>query len=234
MPRVLDAIRDALATLFPVRCAGCGRADRGVCAECRAALQAFRPEVTPLSSGDALPLATVAEYDARMQRLVDSFKERGRADVAAALGPLLRRAIAAVVQGAAAPAGGRTVGEFTTGSIALIPVPSSRAARARRGYDHVPLLLERAVPDARPVRALAHVRRILDQAGLGVSAREQNVAGSMRAHESLAGVTCIVIDDVVTTGATLREAVRALRAVGAVPIGAAAIARVPRRIDAKP
>ena len=232
MPRVLDAIRDALATLFPVRCAGCGRADRGVCAECRRALQGLGAMVTPLTPSDALPLATAAEYDTRMQQLIDSFKERGRADVASVLGPLLRKSIAAVVQSAATDSAG-AAGDLTAGSIALIPVPSSRAARARRGYEHVPLLLERAMPDARPVRALTHARRIRDQAGLGVSAREENLAGSMRAHESLHGVTCIVVDDVVTTGATLREAVRALRAVGAMPIGAAAIARVPRRIVAQ-
>ena len=213
------AVQDALATLFPVDCAGCGRADRGVCDECRAALAAARPRLERLEGGPLL--ATAAGYDERMQRLVDAYKERGRADVAGVLGPLLRAAIAALV------ASGGAAGD-APGSLVLVPIPSTRAARARRGYDHVPLLLQRALPAAPIVAGLALTRRVRDQSTLTVEERDRNLAGALAAHPSLAGRRAVLVDDVVTSGATLREAARALRAAGAQPLGAAAVARVPR------
>jgi len=218
------ALRDALATLFPVRCAGCGRDDRGVCDECRAALRRPRPRAERLvardAAGGALELVTATGYDERMRRLLDAYKERGRADVAAVLAPLLRTALAALVAG--------RPGTPAPGSLLLVPVPSSRAARARRGYDHVPLLLQRAVPRAPVVSALRHARRVRDQSALGVAERERNLAGALVAHPSVAGRRVVLVDDVVTTGATLLEAARALRAAGAHPVGAIAVARVPR------
>ena len=66
---------------------------------------------------------------------------------------------------------------------------------------------------------------------LGVADRERNVAGSMRLRPAderrIAGRTVLLVDDVVTTGATLREAARALTAAGARVLGAAAVASTP-------
>jgi predicted amidophosphoribosyltransferase len=78
-------------------------------------------------------------------------------------------------------------------------------------------------------RLLAIARVAADQRGLDRAARRRNVENSLRARD-VAGLRIVVIDDVVTTGATLEEAARALRAGGAEVIGAATIASTARRI----
>lgn len=218
-----SAIRDALATLFPVECAGCGAPDRGVCDACRTALAAGAARVARLDGG--VRLATANEYDARLARLMSAYKERGRADAAAVLGARLRGAIGLI----AMDAGGDRAGapERGRGRLVVVPVPSRRAAIAKRGYDHLAFLVEHALPRAGAAMVLRHTRAVRDQAGLGVDARRANLAGALAAHPRIAGARCIVVDDVVTTGSTAREAVRALEAAGAEVLGVAAIARVP-------
>lgn len=79
------------------------------------------------------------------------------------------------------------------------------------------------------VQALQHRRRVADQAGLNASDRAANLAGALQARFDLRGQRVIVVDDVITTGATLAEAARALRAAGAEVPAAAVIAATSRR-----
>jgi predicted amidophosphoribosyltransferase len=107
---------------------------------------------------------------------------------------------------------------------------------AERGGDHVRRLARRAgsrvgfrvAPDV-----LALARPKLDSAGLDAVSRARNLAGAFAARPApgrpTGGATAIVVDDVVTTGATLREAARALRAAGWRVTGAAVVAATPRR-----
>lgn len=81
------------------------------------------------------------------------------------------------------------------------------------------------------VRALEHRRRVADQAGLSASDRAANLSGAMRARFDLSGRRVIVLDDVITTGATLAEAARALREAGAEVSAAAVVAATARRIS---
>lgn len=213
------AIADAIATLFPVRCAGCDAPDRGICRDCREALAVAHPQ-TEAFADDAL-VATATEYDQRMQRLVDAYKERGRTDVAAVLAPLLRLSVAEIVANRWDAAAAE--------ELLLVPVPSSRGAIARRGYDHLLLLAQHALPGVRVVEALRPVRPVRDQSPLDRGERERNLSGALVAHPDVSGRRCVVVDDLVTSGATAREAIRALRAAGAHPLGVAAIARVALR-----
>jgi predicted amidophosphoribosyltransferase len=90
-------------------------------------------------------------------------------------------------------------------------------ARAARGH------LVRLGVDVVVTQALAYRRTTEDQAGLGAAARAANLAGAfrVRAGRLPAGRDVVVIDDILTTGATVAEAVRVLSEEGRRPIGAA-------------
>lgn len=77
-------------------------------------------------------------------------------------------------------------------------------------------------------RVLDHRRRVADQAGLSAAERAANLSGALRARFDLRGLRLIVVDDVMTTGATLAEAARALRSAGAEVPAAAVIAATAR------
>lgn len=151
----------------------------------------------------------------------------------------------AVGRGPGGAAGARAVVAAPAVACVLVPVPSRRAAAIRRGGDPARRLAVAATAalaacgvEAVCRDALRHVRAVADQAGLGAAARAANLAGALavrsaRTAASLAAlardVPVIVVDDVVTTGATLTEAARALRAAG-IPVAAAAVvAATPRR-----
>jgi len=204
-----NALLDALGILLPVDCAGCSAPDRGLCAECAAALV---PDPTVRAVG-AVRVWTGVRYELVARRVILALKEEGRTDVARALA----RPLAAALQRARAEAGA---------SAELVAVPTSRAAYRRRGYDPVRLLLRRAGHDAAPVLRVA--RRSRDQKSLGVAERAENRAGAFVATRRLDGRTFVVVDDVLTTGATLADAVRAIEAAGGAVVGAATLAFTPR------
>jgi predicted amidophosphoribosyltransferase len=117
----------------------------------------------------------------------------------------------------------------------LVPVPSRPGAVRVRGRDHVGELARAAARglaavgvDAEVVPALRHVRATADQSGLDAAARAANLRGALglRRQQSggLSGRAVVVVDDLVTTGATLAEAARALRAGGVEPVAVAAVA----------
>ena len=216
------ALADALALLLPTECGGCGAPDRAVCGRCRARLAAS-PVAVPLPrapgaspAGQRIPVWAALEYDGVVPRLLSALKERGRTDVARALAEPLGAAARAAIAAQA-------------GDVALLPVPSSRRAMRARGYDPVRLLLRRAGAGVPVVAGLRVVRRTRDQAGLAAADRERNLRGALRGRRSLRGRRVLIVDDVLTTGATLREAARAAEAAGGIVLGAVVLARVQRR-----
>ncbi|MCR2818106.1 phosphoribosyltransferase family protein [Microbacterium sp. zg.Y1090] len=206
-PSVRDALAAALALAFPTWCAGCDDPDTALCADCRAALAPPRLILHRRLGG--LDVHSALEFDGVAARVLRAFKEEGRTTLATALAPALAAALG-------------SCGEST----AVVPVPSTAAAVRRRGYRPVELLARRA--GARPWRLLRVVRASADQRGLTRAARAQNVAGSLEAAPAAAGRRVVLVDDVVTTGATLAEAARALRAAGAQVVAAATVAATPR------
>ena len=208
----MDLLLDALAILFPVDCAGCGAPDRSVCRECRAALGP--PLQTQLPG---LLVASACVYDGVVRELVLALKEGGRTDVAAALAA------------AVAPLLGAASGAL---DCELALVPSSREARRRRGYDPVALLVTRAGYRVRPVLRVA--RETAAQKTLDIAGRADNSAGSLESLADLSGRRFVVVDDVLTTGATLKEASRALLEAGAEVIGAVTLAATPRLFPSNP
>ncbi len=203
-PAWADHLRDAWAVLFPVECAGCGADDRSLCVACLAALL---PDVTLRAVG-GLRVHTALLYEGRVRRVILAYKEQGRTDAASALSRALAAAVAAAT--ATAPAA------------ELLCIPPSRAAYRRRGYDPVGLLVRRA--GLRSVRGLRHGRRTATQKSLGLEQREENLRGAFVARRRLDGRSFVLVDDILTSGATLAEAERAVCRAGGVVIGAATVA----------
>jgi predicted amidophosphoribosyltransferase len=171
------------------------------------------------------PVHAAAAYDGVARALLVAHKER-----AAPLGGVLGLLLAASVSSAAPP----------SGPLVLAPVPSSRAAVRRRGRDPLLELTRRAAGAVRAAgrpTAVAQIMRlqrgVRDQAGLGAADRAANLSGALTVTAALqqvaADAALVVVDDVLTTGATLAEAARCLRAAGRPPAAAAVIAATVRR-----
>ncbi|SHF84155.1 Predicted amidophosphoribosyltransferases [Jatrophihabitans endophyticus] len=209
------AFGDLVDLVLPRRCVGCDAPSAVLCPACRPRTPAF---AVP---GHGIALHAGAGYDAAVRRAVIAYKERGRRDLAAALALLLAAALRALAPPPDA---------------VLIGPPSAAAVAAARGGDHVLRLARRAGRRTGLVVApavLRPTRAVLDSAGLGVAEREHNLRGSLAAGPPR-GRPAVLVDDVVTTGATLREAGRALRARGWTVVGAAVVAATPRRVLAEP
>jgi predicted amidophosphoribosyltransferase len=167
---------------------------------------------------------------------VNAFKEQGRAELARPLGAALALAVATVASAASVDR-----------PVLLVPVPSSAAALRARGRDHVGELTRRAVAELRaaglPVgeaRLLRRRGRVRDSAGLSAAARRANLAGSFEVDPTVAplrGALLVLVDDVVTSGATLTEAAAELssgRGPDEAPVLAAVVAATPRRPTVDP
>ncbi|HET9498770.1 MAG TPA: ComF family protein [Marmoricola sp.] len=212
-------------------CVVCHAPGRLLCPACRTALPSTATPVAPTPSPAGLaPCRAVGEYDGPLRALVLAHKEERAFALAAHLGRLLATAVAGL--------------PGVEATRLLVPVPSRAAVVRRRGHD--PMLrvcrvaaatLRRDGQDARVVRLVRQHRATADQAGLDAVHRAANLAGSMvvdartlrRLARSGARVQAVVCDDVLTTGATAREAQRALEGVGVVVGGIACVAATRRR-----
>ena len=118
----------------------------------------------------------------------------------------------------------RTLGE---GPI-LVPVPLHPSRGAERGFNQADLL---AAAVARPLglRVIGGLVRLRDtppQTGLSAAARRRNVAGAFQSSRRFTGLDVVLVDDVLTTGATARACAKALRRAGARRVGLLTAARV--------
>jgi len=209
-----DAILDAWAVVSPVQCAGCGAEDRSLCSSCRGAL-AGAPTVRRV--GD-VEVHSALEYGAVVRGAIIAFKQHGRIDIAGALAAPFARSLDAAISAATRCT--------RVDRIELALVPTSAAAWRRRGYDPVRLVVVRA--GFRPRRILRSTRSRAVQKSLGRAERSRNLVGAFVARGDLSGRQFIVVDDILTSGATITEAVRAVRAAHGEVVGAATIAFTPR------
>lgn len=178
---------------------------------------AGRPVSRELEPGFAVWAGT--EYTDVARRAILALKNDQRTDVSSFLARVLLPAIDAAVDAMPVePAAG--------GVVTLAALPSTRAAFRRRGYRPVDVVVSRT--PFRLEHPLAWRRQPGDQIGLGITARQANLAGALRVKRPVAGRTFLLVDDVVTTGETLREARRAVVESGGVVGGAAVIAATPR------
>lgn len=231
--RLAGGLAAAAGLVLPGRCGGCGQAGERWCPTCRAA--ARRPVGAPLpAAGAGTPRCWAATpCDGPVRAAVTAHKDGGRDDLRVHLAALLALAVHRALAEDDRLRAGRRAGQ----PVLLVPVPASGRAHRRRGGDPVQALVDTAAArlgdDAvTVVHALRHTRGVADQTGLDRTARAANLAGALAVDPGAAGrvrgASCIVLDDVVTTGATLAEAARALRAAGVGHVVAAAVAATPR------
>jgi len=239
----LSSVAAGLADLIlPRQCAGCGAdaAPRGVCRDCVADLAALRPHPTrPQPSPVGLPpCAALGDYDGALRGLILAYKERGRHPLARPLGRLLASVVASLLP--AVPVSGAAAGA----AVVLVPIPDTPAAARARHGDHLWRLARPAAARLREAGIPVHLARPLragarpDSAGLDRAARAASARTSLRPRPRRAAslrrrlvarpASVILLDDVVTTGATLAAATARLTAAG-IPVSGAAVLAATRR-----
>ncbi|MFK4116331.1 ComF family protein [Streptomyces longwoodensis] len=219
--------------VLPTGCAGCGRARGVLCAGCREALGGAVPRrVRPVPEPPGLPAVfAAAPYGDAVRAVLLAHKERG------ALG--LGRELGVALAGAVWVGVGEGRGEGPTPAalplprprplplppllpLLLVPVPSAPAAVRSRGHDPTRRIalaaagvLRRAGRPARVAAVLRQGRRVSDQAGLDSRQRRENLRGALVVAPGgarvLADGPVVLVDDLMTTGASLAEAARAVR-----------------------
>jgi predicted amidophosphoribosyltransferase len=201
--------------LLPLRCAGCDARGAALCPLCRHAIDPGAVPPTPLHHPDCpAPIHALGDYQGRLRTALLAFKERDRRDLAAPFGEFLAESLLRIPD--VAPA--------RDGTWWLVPAPSRAAAARRRGGSHL-LRLARSTAAALALRgqqaavapALRFAPGVRDSVGLDRAARAANLAGRVRLRSVAAppvGTPVILLDDIVTTGATATACVRELNHAG--------------------
>jgi ComF family protein len=194
-------------------CPGCATAAAepgACCAACRARPRPFDAAFVPY------------RYEFPLVELIHRFKYRGQLSLSRILGTLLARRL----------------GERGRGRVdAILPVPLHPAREARRGYNQA---RELAVFVADALRLPLHdglarrIRNTEEQAALPAIVRAANVRGAFEVRSSVPPLSVAIVDDVLTTGATVAELARALRAAGCRHIEIWAVARAAGGDGAQP
>jgi predicted amidophosphoribosyltransferase len=202
--------------LFPSRCIGCSKLGISICSDCRRDwhLHIYNREIEVL--GSIYPVLSAVQYSPIASRVLLSAKESQIAAADLLIAKALRHSLKFFIN--------------RYGKGTLISVPSRKSAVRKRGRDFLNTLttdigLDLEVSTASP---LSHHRKVRDQSQLNIAQRSQNISGAFAVSPQFATLTSpgniapnlIVIDDLITTGATLTEAIRALRTAGFTVLGA--------------
>lgn len=201
-----DALLDAVALVLPVDCVGCGAPDRALCLGCRRRLSEA-PGHVRLVAGVRCDAPFV--YDGLPRTIMLAVKVRGQTEL---------------LQVLASPAATILVAARRDVPDALIVrIPGSRSGYLRRGFDPVEMFVRRSGAGRTPVLRRTRRRPHADTSGasagqksLTAVQRVDATVGTLRAEHlrDLDRRPVILVDDVVTTGVTLAEGIRAVRAAG--------------------
>jgi ComF family protein len=178
--------------------------EHGVCAACREGLRGFDRA------------ASFGFYEGALRSLIHLFKYNGMKPLAKPLAAFLERAI-----------------PIDQGFDAVVPVPLHWRKRWERGFNQAELLARLVAKHRRVplLEALKRKRSTAVQATLASAGRRRNVAGAfeIRSKAAVAGKRILLIDDVMTTGATASACASVLKRAGAQSVSLVTLARVDRR-----
>ncbi|MFI8089905.1 ComF family protein [Streptomyces sp. NPDC086080] len=231
-----DWWHDLTDLVLPAECGGCGRLRTVLCAGCRTALSGGLPgRVRPAPEPAGLPpVHAAARYADEVRAALLAHKERGALALSRPLGAALAGAVRAGLRAArtGVPGGPDAASHPGPGAggdpVLLVPVPSARRTVRARGHDPARRIAYAAAGELRragvPVRVLPALwqrRGVADQSGLGSRQRLANLAGALTVAPGcgrlLSGGRVMLVDDLMTTGASLAEAARAVRTARAGP-----------------
>lgn len=228
--RLGDVLADLLALLWPCACLVCGTPNRQLCADCRTRLRTTVGTAQLAYSSSGREVWVYGSYVGALRAMLVACKHGGAVALAAPLGDLLSGPLLLALES-----------QRERAPVLIVTAPS-RAARVRAsGYRHVDLLVRRALRRLRSrdragpylvVGGLQALPGRTGQVGLRAGERAQNAAlvrVPKRMRGRLRGREVVLVDDIVTTGATLDAAATALTAAGATVIATVALAAAERR-----
>jgi predicted amidophosphoribosyltransferase len=199
-----------LDLVLPLECGGCGAPSTRWCETCSAALQVAtdEPHLASPRLDPGVPVFTLGRYAGSRRQAIVALKEHGRTDLVGPLAYALATGIHHLLQWG-----------LLDVPLTIVPAPTRRQAARRRGGDPVARVATAAVrnhPEIAVASALRMTALVRDSVGLGTAARERNTAGRVRmtAKDLCQKRDVLVVDDIVTTGATARESVRVLQLAG--------------------
>jgi predicted amidophosphoribosyltransferase len=201
-----------LDLVLPLECGGCGQASTRWCRQCAATLtvRADEPHLVSPRLDPGVPVFALGRYAGPRRRAILGLKERGRTDLIAPLAHALGEGLAHL----------GTWG-IVDRSVALVPAPTRRIAARRRGGDPVTRIARAASPTV--VQALRSRALTRDSVGLTVADRQRNVANRVMLVRPVDGPV-VLVDDIITTGATATESVRVLQTAGVVVLAVLTLA----------
>ena len=208
-----SAVKNLADLIFPSRCIGCSQLGISICSSCRSS---WHPHIY-LSYVNAIglnyPVVSAVQYSPVASRVLLGAKE---SNISAA-DNLLTDAIS------------HSLGYFVKhfGGDTLVPIPSRRAASRKRGRNFLNEIsgevakISTCNTNVCKTQLLTHSRRVQDQSALNSKQRLANLSGAFVVPSKVSSNKCdgnngalILVDDLITTGATLAEAIRALRTAG--------------------
>jgi predicted amidophosphoribosyltransferase len=207
-----------LDLVLPLECGGCGVPATRWCDTCTRSLlvRPDEPHLTVPRVDPGVPVFSLGRYAGARRNAIVAVKEHGRADLVGPLGAALRGGLRQLLAWG-------VVGTPLT----VVPAPTRRHAARRRGGDPVTRIALAATSGGREVAVVQALRMkglVRDSVGLSGAARARNVAGRVALTATLPGSDLLVVDDIVTTGATASEAVRVLQTSGAHVVAVLALA----------
>jgi predicted amidophosphoribosyltransferase len=206
-----------LDLVLPLDCGGCGAPSTRWCAACagQLAVKPDQPHLITPRVDPGVPVLSLGRYAGTRREAIVAVKEHGRADLIAPLALALHSGLERLL----------TWGVIAT-PLTLVPAPTRRSAARRRGGDPVTRMARAAtvgLDGVAVIQALQLRGLVRDSVGLSGADRQRNIAGHVKVNKPVAG-DVLVVDDIVTTGATASESVRVLHIAGAHVAGVLAIA----------